>query len=136
MFALQQPPSTQPPRQPARSQSQAKRRTQVQKAQVQKQRRYRLMALETTVKLSVNLILISAAVMALAHLIPYRQAQQVKLQELQTAIDVARLRLERDQQAFMNSFDPYRSRDIMQEQTNRLDPNKQPVVLRPANPPQ
>lgn len=86
-------------------------------------------ALETTVKLSVNLGLSAVAIAALVQLIPYQFSQQSRLQELQVASKTSMDRLRGVQNNFQHYFDPYSARSIMAEQTNRVDPKERTIVL-------
>ncbi len=90
---------------------------------------HRVIALETTVKLSMNLGLSAVAIAALVHLIPHQLSQHARLQELQVASKVSNDRLRSVENNFQHYFDPYQSRAIMAEQTNRVDPREKTVVL-------
>jgi hypothetical protein len=87
------------------------------------------LAIETTIKLSVNLVLSTVAVSALAHLFPYVNMQRSKLEEVQTAVKSAHDRLQITQLRFNRYFDPYQTKTLMQEQSNRIDPQQQQIVL-------
>lgn len=85
-------------------------------------------ALEIIVMLAVNALLSVTAVVALVQLIPYQRSQQAKLQEMQSQVEVAQERVNRVKQQFNRNFDPQQARQIMQEQTNRIDPKQRQVV--------
>lgn len=85
-------------------------------------------ALEITVMLAVNALLSATAVVALVQLIPYQRSQHAKLQEMQSQVEVAQERVDRVKQQFNRNFDPQQARQIMQEQTNRIDPKQRQVV--------
>jgi len=51
-----------------------------------RQRSYQVMALETTVKIGVNVVISVAAVTALVKLLPYHWSRQAKLQEINTEL--------------------------------------------------
>jgi hypothetical protein len=94
------------------------------------------MAVEVTTRLTVNLLISTAAIAALIQLLPYQTSQQVKLQELSTTVKAASKRVENNQKKFSHYFDPAQMRTVMQEQTNRIDAHKYPVVFQepPAKP--
>jgi hypothetical protein len=95
---------------------------------------HRAMALESAVKLTLNLGVSAVAIAALVHLIPREFSQQAKLQELQVSSKVSSDRLRMVQDKFQQNFDPARSRAIMAEQTNRVDPREKTIVLqRPSS---
>ncbi len=88
-------------------------------------------ALEIIVMLAVNALLSATAVVALVQLIPYQRSQQAKLQEMQSQAKVAQERVNRVKDQFNRNFDPQQARQIMQEQTNRIDPKQRQVVWIP-----
>ncbi len=92
-------------------------------------RPYRSMAVQTTVKLTVNVLLSAAAVSALVKLLPYYQSQQEKLQEIQTEVNLTEGRVNRLRTDFNRYFDPQQAENIMQEQSNRVNPGQRPVIL-------
>lgn len=92
-------------------------------------RPYRFMALQTTAKLTVNVLLSAAAVSALVKLLPYYQSQQQKLQEIQTEVNMTEGRVDSLRTAFSRYFDPQQAKSIMQDQSNRVDPGQRSVFL-------
>lgn len=86
------------------------------------------MALETTAKLAVNVVLSAAAVAGLVQLLHYQSSQQAKLQEIQTEVKLAEGRVNRLQTDFSRYFDPQQARTVMQEQSNRVEPGQRQVV--------
>lgn len=89
---------------------------------------YRAIAVETTAKLTVNLVLSAAAIGGLAQLIPYNFSQQAKLAEIQTEVKIAEKRVNRLRNDFSRYFDPQQGKSIMQEQSHRSDPNQRQVI--------
>ncbi len=89
----------------------------------------RILAAEAIVKLGVNVVISSAAIAALAQLIPYSVNQQAKLKEIQAEVQTADTRVARLKTEFNRYFDPHQATTIVQEQTNRADPNQRLVVL-------
>lgn len=87
------------------------------------------LAVESIVKLSVNVLLSAAGIAGLMQLIPYRTAQEVKLKELQAAVNASQHRLQKTQSMFSNVFDPYRSTAMMQEQANRIEGERKQIVF-------
>lgn len=79
--------------------------------------------------LAVNLLLSATAVVALTQLIPYQKSQQEKLQEMQSQVKVAQGQVSQVKEQFDRNFDPQQARQIMQEQTNRIDPQQRHIIL-------
>jgi hypothetical protein len=97
---------------------------------------YQAIAYEATAKLAVNVVLSVAAVVTLAHLLPYRSAQEVKLQELSAAVKTTGDRVQRVQSKFSYYFDPNQARESMQELTDRIDPARKQIIWKdPASKP-
>jgi uncharacterized protein YlxW (UPF0749 family) len=90
---------------------------------------HRAIAIETSIKLSVNLVISGAAIAALTQLLPYSVAQQAKLQEVRAEVKTTQGRVSRLKSEFNRYFDPRQAKSIMQEETNRADPNQRVVVL-------
>jgi hypothetical protein len=127
-------PLSQPPEQPRR-----RRRSQSSVSPEQRhQSRHRLVAIETVVKLGVNLVISGAAIAALTQLLPYSMAQQEKLKEIQTEVNSANGRFSKVQSEFGRSFDPHQTSEIIRQQTGLVDPNQKVVVwgdgTAPSNP--
>ena len=101
----------------------------------QKQPRYRrhhphrLMALESTVKLTANIAISAIAISGLLHLIPYQQSQQEKLQEIGQEVDQAEARVGKLQTDFTRYFDPQQASSVIQEQSNLVNPGQRQVIL-------
>jgi len=87
------------------------------------------LALETTAKLAVNVILSSAAIMALVQLLPYHKSVQSKLQEIRVQVKQTEERVNRLQTNFGNLFDPKQTKTNMQDLSNRVDPTRRNIVL-------
>lgn len=121
---LPQPPESPRSRRP-RSQKSSRRARQPQE---------RVLAAEAIVKLGVNVVISSAAIAALTQLIPYSVNQQVKLKEIQAEVQTADTRVARLKTEFNRYFDPHQATTIVQEQTNRADPNQRLVVLGDSEP--
>lgn len=94
-----------------------------------RQRSHRVMALETTAKIAVNLAISAAAVSALTQLLPYHWSQQEKLREIRTEVKLMEGRVNILQAEFSRNFDPRQTKSIMEQQGYRFDPNQRPVVL-------
>jgi hypothetical protein len=73
------------------------------------------MALESTAKIAVNLVITAIAGSALAQLLPYHWLQQEKLREISTEVS--------------RNFDPQQTKSIMQQQGYRFAPNQRRIVL-------
>lgn len=94
-----------------------------------RQRSYQVIALETTAKIAVNLVLCTAAVSALVQLLPYHWTQQNRLREVKTEVKLMEERVESLQREFQQNFDPHQAHIIRQQQGYKFDPNQFPVVL-------
>lgn len=92
------------------------------------QRPYQAIVLETTVRLSVNVVLSVVAISALAQLLPYRASQETKLQELQVAVKSASDRVQQVQTHFKQYFDPYQVNANMQAQSGRIGVRQRRIV--------
>lgn len=94
-----------------------------------RQRSYQVMALETTAKIGVNIVISVAAVTALVKLLPYHWSRQAKLQEINTELRQVEARVNTLKVEFSRNFDPRQAKSIMQEQGYRFDPNQRPIML-------
>ncbi len=88
----------------------------------------RELLIEVSLKLGVNLLLIALAGSAIARLLPYHQNQQAKLKQIKTELSRTEQRIDTIETDFNRHFDPQQVGSIMQEQTNRLQPNQRQVV--------
>jgi hypothetical protein len=85
-------------------------------------------ALESVVKLSVNLLLAVVAGSTLARLVPYNHNQQIRLTDLEQALTTTDQEKSRLWQDFSRNFDPSQAPVIIQEQSGRHAPNQRTVV--------
>jgi hypothetical protein len=94
-----------------------------------RQRAYQIMALESTAKLAVNVLISAAAVSALGQLLPYHWLQQDRLREVRTEVKVMEGRVENLRTQFSRNFDPGEAKSIMQQKSYLFNSNQHPVVL-------
>jgi hypothetical protein len=94
-----------------------------------RQRSYQVMALETTAKIGVNLLISAAAISTLTQLLPQHWLQQEKLREIRTNVKLTEERVNKLQSDFSRNFDPRQAKSIMQQQGYRFDPNQRPLLL-------
>ncbi len=94
-----------------------------------RQRSHQVMALETTVKIGVNIAISTAAISALVQLLPYHWMQQEKLRAVRTEVNQMETRVVNLQTEFSRNFDPRQTKSIMQQQGYRFDPNQRQVVM-------
>ena len=106
-----------------------KRRVTPRKSRHLRQRSYQVMALETTVKIGVNVVISVAAASALVQLLPYHWLQQDKLREIGTEVRFMEGRVNTLNTKFSQNFDPRENKTIMQQQSYRFDPNQRQVVI-------
>ncbi len=94
-------------------------------------RRQRLtqVVVETTAKLAVNIVICGGAISALVQLLPYNWLQQDKLREINTEVSLSEGRVNRLQTDFGRYFDPHQAKNIMQEQSQRVDPSQRQVYM-------
>lgn len=97
--------------------------------------RQRVLAAEATIKIGVNVLISSAAIAALVQLVPYSVTQQTKLKEIHAEVNAANNRVDRLKAEFGRYFDPHQTKAIVQEQTNRSEPNQKVVVWGDSEPP-
>jgi hypothetical protein len=113
-----------PPLQPTQ-----KRRVIPRPKQHLRQRSYQVMALESTAKIAVNLVITAVATSALAQLLPYHWLQQAKLQEMNTEVKLMEGHVNSLQAEFNRNFDPQQAKSIRQQQGYRFDPSQRQIVL-------
>ncbi|MEH1837762.1 MAG: hypothetical protein V7L20_03100 [Nostoc sp.] len=94
-----------------------------------RQRSYQMMALESTAKIAVNLVITAVAGSALAQLVPYHWSQQQKLREINTEVKLMEVHVNSLQVEFSRNFDPQQTKSIMQQQGYRFDPTQRRVIL-------
>jgi hypothetical protein len=94
-----------------------------------RQRSYQVMALETTVKIGVNLAILAAAASALTQLLPYHWLQQEKLREVRTEVKLMEGRVNILQAEFVRNFDPRQTKTIIEQQGYKFQPNQRLIVL-------
>lgn len=88
---------------------------------------HQVLAIEITAKLLVNGILSAAAIVALVKLLPYQLLQQEKLQEVRVKVGETETRVNNLRENFSRNFDPSQTKNVMQEQSSRVDPNRRRI---------
>lgn len=116
-----------PARQPQRRKSRRARTTPQQRKQ-QQQTHHRLLVMEAGLKIGMNVVISGVALVTLFNIVPHRVAQQQKMQELRTEVQVTEKRVNQLKADFNRAFDPGQERQIAQEQTHFVDPNRTPIV--------
>ncbi|TAE57655.1 MAG: hypothetical protein EAZ76_12695 [Nostocales cyanobacterium] len=94
-----------------------------------RQRSYRILAIETSAKITVNLIIISAALSALSQLLPYHWLQQDKLREIRTEVKLMEGRVSNLKSEFSRNFDPTQANTIRQEQSYRFPRGQRQLII-------
>lgn len=92
-----------------------------------RQETYKMVGFEIAIKLVVNGILSLTAIAALARLLPYQQMQLAKLNLIGVERQEVAARVEILRQEFSRNFDPQQSKQVMQEQSPRVDPQKRRI---------
>ncbi len=85
-------------------------------------------AFESSVKLTINLLLAVVATTTIAKLVPYYQSQQSRLTTLQASVEVAEKKNNELRSQFTRNFDPTQAARIMQEQSGLSYPNQKRVI--------
>lgn len=85
-------------------------------------------AWETMIKLSVNLVLVAIATGAVMRLMPYHRSVEEKLEIVESQVQQTQDRVTQLQQDFDRSFDPEQAKQVMAEQSHRIDPQRRSVV--------
>ncbi|MBE9059687.1 hypothetical protein [cf. Phormidesmis sp. LEGE 11477] len=88
----------------------------------------RAIAFESSVKLTVNLLLTVIASTTIAKLVPYYQAQQERLGTLQHSVAQEKEKNAELREQFDRNFDPAQTAQIMQEQSGMGYPNQKKVI--------
>ena len=94
-----------------------------------RQRSYEIMALETTVKIGVNIAISAVAVSALTQLLPHHWSGQDKLRQVRTEVKSAQERVNKLRAEFNHTFDSRQASSVMQQQGNKIPLNKKRIVL-------
>lgn len=94
-----------------------------------RQRSYQVMALETTLKIGVNLAISTVAVSALTQLLPHHWSGQEKIRQVRTEVKTAQKRVNSLRAEFSNTFDAGQTNSVMQQHGNRISPNQKRIVL-------
>lgn len=94
-----------------------------------RQRSHQILAIETTIKIGVNLAILTAATSALTQLLPYHWSQQARLKEVRTEVKIMEGRVSTLQAEFARNFDPRQTKSITEQQGYRFAPNQRPIVL-------
>lgn len=109
---------------------QPRRRRRPQAPKLHQQEQQWLVA-EITTKLIASGVIATVALVGLIKLIPYQLNQQAKFQEVKAEVEETERRVDNLRNNFTRHFDPKQSRNIMQEQSPRLDPNARRIFWKP-----
>jgi hypothetical protein len=82
------------------------------------------------------MVLSVCATSALIQLWPHYRAVQEKLQEIQAEVNLTQGRVNQSRSDFNRYFDPSEAKSVMQEQSNRVDPQQRPVILQESETPE
>jgi len=94
-----------------------------------RQRSYRVMAIEATVKIGANIAISAAAAGALMQLAPHHSSQQTKLREVRVEVKQMEKRVSDLQAQLSRNLDSSQANSIRQQQGFRFAPNQIPIVL-------
>jgi hypothetical protein len=97
---------------------------------------HQTLAAEAGVKLAINIVLSVCATSAVIQLLPHYRAVQEKLQEIQAEVNLTEKRVNQSRSDFNRYFDPSLAKTLMQEQSNRVDPQQRPVILQESEAPE
>ncbi|WP_159787720.1 hypothetical protein [Sodalinema gerasimenkoae] len=90
----------------------------------------RAVAVETGLQLAVNVAVSVVAITALAHLLPSYRASHQELDKLEEEVKITRSQVQILQGTFARYFDPTQVNRLIEEETQRLDPQRVPIVWR------
>jgi hypothetical protein len=79
---------------------------------------------EIVVKLTVNGVLLAAAVSTSIKLLPYYFSQQAKLREINIEVSQTQQRVNLIRENFNRNFAPEQTKIVMQEQSSRIESNE------------
>jgi cell division protein FtsB len=106
-----------------------------QKQRLQVEQRYKARGVEALLVIAVSTALSTAAVMALARLIPYQTAQSARLEEMSAEVQAVEKRVEALRNKFPQVFSSGKSRDAQIRQYGFVKPNQIPIkILDSASP--
>lgn len=86
-------------------------------------------AIETGLKLTVNISITVLALLSIKQLLPYYFTQQAKLAEIEAEIAKIQPRVEKLEEDFGNTFDPKLTRKVIEKNTYKVDPNLSPIFF-------
>lgn len=86
-------------------------------------------AIETGLKMTVNISITVIAFFSVKQLLPYHLAQQAKLAEIDGEIAKIKPRVEKLEEDFGNTFDPKLTRKVIEKNTYKADPNLSPIFF-------
>ncbi|MDX2097810.1 MAG: hypothetical protein SFW36_08535 [Leptolyngbyaceae cyanobacterium bins.59] len=89
---------------------------------------HRVLAVETSAKLTVSVILSIVAIVTLAKIVPSLMTRQSELKELQSEVKSTNAKVTALRTSFGRYFDPQQARAIMQEQSHRVEATQRPIV--------
>ena len=90
--------------------------------------RHTARGLEDLIGLGVNTLFIGAGIYTLATLIPHQLAQHAKLSALRAEVETTQQRVQRLEQAYVNSQIPENQRRIVEEQGHLISAKKQRII--------
>ncbi|NMG58650.1 hypothetical protein E1H12_08970 [Geitlerinema sp. P-1104] len=90
----------------------------------------RAMAVETGLQLAVSVTVSLGAIIALTHLFPSYRVSHQELERLEEEVETTRSQVRLLQGKFSRYFDPTQVNRLIEEETQRLDPQRVPIVWR------
>ena len=85
---------------------------------------HKTIAIESLVKILINIVLSIAAYVALLKLIPNYFAQKARLKEIHVEVQATEARLSYLNETFQINFDPSNTYRLMERQSPKIDPKK------------
>ncbi len=101
-----------------------------------KTKSHRGVVVETSLKLGVNLLLSSVAIVSLLQILPYHSLQKSKLEEVSIEVNKTQERVNELRENFRRNFAPEKSKRVIQEQNNMMSPKQIKVVISPTTEPE
>lgn len=86
-------------------------------------------AVEISVKIIINTLITFVAFTALNKLLPYHQSQQEKIAEITLEVQETEVRVNKLREKFDRNFDPAQTKRVIQRNTDKVDPNRRPIIF-------
>ncbi|HIK36714.1 MAG: hypothetical protein NZ901_01250 [Geminocystis sp.] len=86
-------------------------------------------AIETALKIAVNVTITLVAGLSIKQMLPYHLTQQARLREIEAEIALIKPRVEKLEEEFAETFDPKLARKIIEKNSYKVEPDSRPVFF-------